>query len=78
MDLQNMYAFSKNDELTNVPLSLYCAKCDHLMRKGELARKFDNATYYHATCPNTPMVQHSAKKRLDTKYDSYPPKLYLQ
>lgn len=64
MNIENMYRFSDNDKMVNMPVSTYCSKCDLLMKQGEVARRFDAATFYHLTCPTLPMKSHSITRRL--------------
>lgn len=33
---------------------IYCYKCNSTIRPGELAHRFDGATYTHESCPTTP------------------------
>jgi hypothetical protein len=33
---------------------IYCFKCNCNVRPGELAHRYDGATYVHETCPSTP------------------------
>jgi len=32
---------------------VYCYRCNSMIRPGELAFKYDGATYTHETCPRT-------------------------
>jgi hypothetical protein len=33
---------------------VYCFKCNATIRSGDLAKRYDGATYVHETCPSTP------------------------
>lgn len=78
MDLSNMHNFSKDDEIVLMPLALYCAKCDLLMKRGQRARKYDGATYYHLTCPDVPIARHSTSTRLFKEHKDQAGRVYVK
>ncbi len=45
-------------EFTTVQLpknfNIYCFKCNATIKSGDLALRYDGATYTHETCPTTP------------------------
>lgn len=34
---------------------IVCSLCNGMVRPGDLAKRFDGATYTHETCPNLPL-----------------------
>lgn len=41
---------------------VYCYRCNSMIRPGELALKYDGATYTHHTCPRTPHKTYAPHK----------------
>lgn len=78
MDLSNLHNFSKEDPVVFMPLALYCAKCDVRLNKGQKARKYDNATYYHLTCPDIPIARHSTSTRLFKEHKDSTGRVYVK
>ena len=42
--------------------SVYCYKCNAIMRPGEPVMKYDGATFTHINCPNTPFKTFAPHK----------------
>lgn len=72
MNLESKHLFSDDDKLVNIPVNTYCAKCDLLMLKGKLMRRFDKATYYHDVCPNLPLRRYALKRLAEPGTYVYP------
>lgn len=66
------------DILVNVPLNLYCIKCDSLMPKGSVAHKYSDADFYHRHCPDdVPVKQESTTVRGFHEYRDAAGNLYV-
>lgn len=69
--LTNINTLNKEDlDLVRLPLPVYCAKCDHIMKKSSKVYKIDGATYRHIHCPDLPWRRMSDARREDksTRY----------
>lgn len=54
MTLAEQALYGRDFTTVTMPFALYCYKCNVTMQKGELALRYDAATYVHETCPSTP------------------------
>lgn len=54
MSLAEQALWGRTFKTILAPLSIYCYKCNTMIRIGELVKRYGGATYTHETCPNTP------------------------
>lgn len=62
------YAFHGREFKTvSMPFNLCCSSCNIYIQKGELAKRYDGATYVHEVCPNTPHKTFAPHKYGDAR-----------
>lgn len=54
LTLAEQHLVGRDSTTGPAPLSVYCYTCNVTIRKGELASRFDAATFTHVTCPSSP------------------------